>query len=147
MKRLRPRVPTPFFLFEFGNRPVPRERWLEHRERMLHHYTNFYPGKRPVEWWQYEASEPRDHSVHQRLQLFRLGALEGIELMKVRAIWTTTEERAASGLLYTLGRGSGSLEGPAAYQAWRNWAGVPEELYLPIHPPAPLDPRVGRCFE
>jgi hypothetical protein len=124
---------------------------------MLDYFKNFQPGKRPPEWWEYECPVPRNLDIRECLQLFRLGELEGVELMKVEAAWTLAEHRAVSGVPYIRSkegltgppervRADQFLRGAIAYHAHRRFAGVPDELILPLHP-VPEDMPKLRPFE
>ena len=80
------------------------------------------PGDRPAAWWEYDAPVPRDRTIPEALQLFRLGQLAGGELARVIAIWRKYE-KTALGLL--------KKHGKRDYHQFRRWAGIPDEVVPP----------------
>jgi hypothetical protein len=112
-------------------RPVSRERWERHRERMM---ANCFAGRRPEEWWEYESPLPRDpdFDVPQCVQLYKMGELRADELAELLQEWRRHYERAQEpGFTYCLGQKNGRpewLEGAAARKALYRWAGIPAEI-------------------
>ena len=53
--------------------------WDANHETLLAEYRAKRPGKRPFAWWKWEASEPRDESMPETEQLWRLGELDEAE--------------------------------------------------------------------
>lgn len=107
--------------------PATAEQWHAHREKML---AESSAGKRPWAWWQHESPEPRDPKIDESLQLYKLGLLTQAELEALKPFWCETEKKARGGLPFTRGPGD-TLEGRAAYLAWRAWAGIPSDLFPP----------------
>jgi hypothetical protein len=114
-------------------RPVSRERWERHRERLMARYS---PGKRPEEWWEYEAPKPRDpdFDLPESIQLFEMGELTVAELAELMPYWREEYTKAQRrGFSYCLGydlerRGAVWISGAAARKAHCRWAGIPPAI-------------------
>jgi hypothetical protein len=114
---------------EFASEEERREAWLRHRDSLM----VMNAGHRPWAWWEYESAEPRNPSVEESLQLYRMGALREDELAELTAFWKETDQRARAYPSFVRGPGD-VLNGRAAYDAWRRWAGIPDELLPPRFP-------------
>ncbi|MDY6987710.1 MAG: hypothetical protein SWQ30_06590 [Thermodesulfobacteriota bacterium] len=65
------------------------EVWAYHRctivEDLAYPYGYPNPGQRPWAFWQYDTPEPRDASVSEHEQLFRMGLLSDLEIQALKA--------------------------------------------------------------
>lgn len=117
-----------------------RAAWEWHREELI----GRVPGRRPQAWWEYDSPEPLDWNDHQSRQLWRMGVLKGAELAQVMAVWADWA-RQAQHLHFPRAPLPTIPPGPEAAAAWRDWAGIPDELFRsPGHAldPAALEPEV-----
>jgi len=103
----------------FASDAQRRACWELRRQEIL---ARVEPGDRPAAWWEYDAPVPRDRTIPEALQLFRLGQLAGGELARVIAIWRKYE-KTALGLL--------KKHGKRDYHQFRRWAGIPDEVVPP----------------
>ena len=63
MTKLKHKLTKADYPTAWGDRPISRERWRRHRERIIETEAVF--GQRPAEWWRYELNEdvPDDHEA------------------------------------------------------------------------------------
>jgi len=106
----------------FASDAQRRACWEMRRHEIL---ARVEPGDRPAAWWEYDAPAPRDRSMPEALQLFRLGQLAGDELARVTQAWRRYE-KIAIGML--------KKRGQEDYHQFRRWAGIPDEVIPPVVP-------------
>src|SRR4028118_1378804 len=102
-------------------RPVSLERWQRHRERMMAHTR---PGRRPEEWWEYEAPIPWPGYDDETLVLYKAGLLRDEGIAELRAFGRQWDDHAQRpGFSYCKGPGQW-LEGAEARRAQYRWAQI-----------------------
>ncbi|ACL63248.1 hypothetical protein [Methylobacterium nodulans] len=125
LKRRRPKRIEDHPPLPHEPRPVERERWERHRDEML---ASERPGRRPEEWWAYEAPIPWPGYDNETVALYRANLLRKDELAELMAGWKEQAEKAKTIGFYTIGPGR-ILTGKEAEEAWRRWACIPDELF------------------
>jgi hypothetical protein len=121
---------TPKVIYDYPrpweDRPISRERWERHRERML---ADTHPGHRPEEWWLYDRQELRPpKSGEETIALYERGELSAAEIAALTPMWRGHFERAQEpGFAYCQGPRSW-LKGADARSALYHWAGIPAEV-------------------
>ncbi len=106
-------------------RPVSQERWERHREQIL---AQTRAGRRPEEWWEYEA--PFDYPGYddETVALYRAGLLTEEELAELTPWWREQYDKATEpDFSYTVGPGK-ILKGEAARKAHYRWACIPPNI-------------------
>lgn len=118
--KLRDDYPTPS-----EARPVTLERWQRHRERMMAHMR---PGRRPEEWWQYEAPISWPGYDNETVALYEAGLLSDEEIAELMPRWRAEFERAqAPNFFYVEGPGV-YFEGAVARRRHYEWAQIPPSV-------------------
>jgi hypothetical protein len=74
----------------FADDDERRDAWIRHRERLLAPYQH---GRRPMGWWDYEASIPFPGYERQQSALFEAGLLSETEAHELLAWWREQFER------------------------------------------------------
>jgi hypothetical protein len=110
------------------DRPISRERWERHRDRLL---ARAHSGDRPPEWWAYESPVPRPCALDGPREcqvLYEIGELSKDEIEALMPEWRRHYERSHEPhFSYCAGQGNW-LEGTPARRALYRWAGIPREF-------------------
>src|SRR3954453_17190713 len=100
-------------------RPGSLDRWQRHRELLL---ANERAGRRPEEWWAYEAAIPWPGYDNETVALYNAGLLSDQELAELRPWWREQFERSfAPEFFHCLSSGR-ILEDAPARRALYRWA-------------------------
>jgi hypothetical protein len=118
-RKLKP--PTDDYPAPWEDRPVSRERWRKHRDRML---AAASPGQRPQEWWLYEKG--REQPKNQTQILYTMGELRDAELAALTKWWRVHYEDANE--VVTVGSFGTLKKTLAQRQAFLDFHNVPHEL-------------------
>jgi hypothetical protein len=114
-------------------RPVSLERWERHRDLMM---ARAVAGRRPEEWWEYEAPIPRPRdSEDEAPVLYEAGLLSAAEIAELMPRWREHYDKANKpDFCFCIGHAKPGdtfaswLEGAAARRAHYRWSGIPREI-------------------
>jgi hypothetical protein len=109
----------------FADDEERREAWIRHRERLLERYQH---GRRPMAWWDYEASIPFPGYERQQARLFEAGLLSEPEAQELLAWWREQFDHAWSPHFFHCDGPGRIYEGPIGRQKHFAWAGIPRAL-------------------
>ena len=105
--------------------PVSQDRWERHRERML---ASTRAGRRPLEWWAYEAPFPYPGYDNETVALYQAGILTKGELAELTPWWREQYDRAQCPDFHHTAGPDRILEGAEARKAHYRWACIPPEI-------------------
>jgi hypothetical protein len=107
------------------DRPVSFERWERHRERIL---AQTRAGRRPEEWWEYEATIPWPGYDDETVALYKAGLLDDEELAELMPWWREQYDRSHEPDFGYCGGPGKFLKGDEARKAHYRWAQIPPEI-------------------
>lgn len=107
------------------SRPVSLERWERHRDRMLEQER---AGRRPQEWWAYEAPIPWPGYDDETLALYKAGLLSAEELSELTPWWREQYDRSHDPDFFYCGAPGNFLKGAEARKAHYRWAQIPPDI-------------------